>query len=34
MPQGGVDNGEDLLTAMKRELIEELVLQVLKLLKR
>ena len=33
MPQGGVDNGEDLLTAMKRELIEETSITSIKIIK-
>ena len=28
MPQGGVDDGEDYLSAMKRELLRKLVLKV------
>ena len=33
MPQGGVDEGEDYISAMKRELLKKLVLKILKLLK-
>jgi putative (di)nucleoside polyphosphate hydrolase len=34
MPQGGVDEGEDFITAMKRELLKKQVLKILKLLKK
>ena len=33
MPQGGVDKGEDLITAMRRELIEETSIRNIKILK-
>ena len=33
MPQGGVDRGEDFITAMKRELFEETSIQNIKILK-
>ena len=33
MPQGGVDNGEDFITAMRRELIEETGIKKIKILK-
>ena len=33
MPQGGVDNGEDYITAMKRELIEETSISSIKIIK-
>ncbi len=34
MPQGGVDHGEDLLGAMKRELLEETSISSIKVLKK
>jgi putative (di)nucleoside polyphosphate hydrolase len=34
MPQGGVDEGEDLLSAMKRELLEETSIYNIKILKK
>ena len=33
MPQGGVDEGEDFITAMKRELLEETSIQNIKIIK-
>ena len=33
MPQGGVDNNEDLVTAMRRELFEETSIKNIKILK-
>jgi len=33
MPQGGVDRGEDYITAMKRELLEETSIQNIKIIK-
>ena len=33
MPQGGVDKGEDFITAMKRELIEETSIENIKIIK-
>ena len=33
MPQGGVDAGEDYITAMKRELIEETSISNIKIIK-
>ena len=33
MPQGGVDDGEDYITAMKRELLEETSIQNIKIIK-
>ena len=33
MPQGGVDNGEDYITAMQRELIEETSIKNIKIIK-
>ena len=33
MPQGGVDEGEDYITAMKRELLEETSIQNIKIIK-
>ena len=34
MPQGGVDKGEDYLSAMKRELFEETSIKNIKVIKR
>ena len=34
MPQGGVDNNEDLVTAMRRELFEETSIKNIKILKK